>query len=82
MGLFFVWVALQAQVDCAAAGKPVKIGVYNNAPLIFIDAQGRASGFFADIIDYVATSFDSVGSTRCLHAVLAPRLARTGSPAF
>lgn len=35
-------------------GQKIKVGVYNFKPLVFIDENGRASGFFPDILDYIA----------------------------
>ncbi len=32
----------------------VKVGIYNNKPLIFVDKEGQGVGLFADIIEYVA----------------------------
>ncbi len=33
----------------------VRVGVYENKPKVFTDAQGQASGFFIDILRYMAT---------------------------
>jgi PAS domain S-box-containing protein len=35
-------------------GVIVKVGVYENQPKIFTDAQGNVSGFWADIVEYIA----------------------------
>ena len=32
----------------------IKVGIYNNDPLIFANNEGNGAGIFADIIDYVA----------------------------
>ncbi len=32
----------------------VKVGVYQNIPLTFIDEKGRVKGFFTDILEYIA----------------------------
>ncbi|MBW2592921.1 MAG: PAS domain S-box protein [Deltaproteobacteria bacterium] len=36
-----------------SADSTIKVGVYNNEPLIFIDADGKVKGIFADVIEYV-----------------------------
>ncbi|MCD4719413.1 MAG: PAS domain S-box protein [Desulfobacula sp.] len=37
------------------ADSTIKVGIHNNEPLIFIDADGKGKGIFADIIEYVAS---------------------------
>lgn len=37
-----------------AAGETLKIGIYNNEPLIFTDTDGKGRGIFADVVEYVA----------------------------
>ena len=37
---------------CAAV--EVKVGIYQNEPLIFTDETGTAKGIFADILEYIA----------------------------
>ncbi len=37
------------------ANSTIKVGVYNNEPLLFADAAGKGKGVFADIIEYVAS---------------------------
>ncbi|OQY31501.1 MAG: hypothetical protein B6243_08465 [Anaerolineaceae bacterium 4572_5.2] len=34
--------------------EPVKVGIYQNKPLIFTDEAGRVSGVYADLLDYIA----------------------------
>ncbi|MBF0411999.1 MAG: transporter substrate-binding domain-containing protein [Desulfamplus sp.] len=41
------------QSDCNA-GQKIRVGVYNFKPLVFIDENGNASGFFPDILNYIA----------------------------
>jgi len=36
------------------ANSKIKIGIYDNEPLIFVDADGRGKGFFADVLEYIA----------------------------
>jgi len=37
-----------------AHGKTLRVGVYQNSPKVFVDAGGRARGFFVDIVDEIA----------------------------
>jgi signal transduction histidine kinase/ABC-type amino acid transport substrate-binding protein/CheY-like chemotaxis protein len=37
------------------AKSTIKVGIYNNEPLIFVDADGKGKGFFADILEYIAS---------------------------
>ena len=37
-----------------AAGRTVRVGVYQNKPKIFMDENGHASGFFIDLLDEIA----------------------------
>jgi hypothetical protein len=37
-----------------ADGRIVRVGVYENAPKIFVDESGRPSGIFVDIIEHIA----------------------------
>ncbi|MHB8137383.1 MAG: ATP-binding protein [Smithellaceae bacterium] len=39
-----------------AESQIVRVGVYENAPKIFVDASGKPSGIFIDIIEYIAKS--------------------------
>ena len=54
----FMLIALYAVGISAAAsandGVIIKVGVYENQPKIFTDVQGNVSGFWADIIEYIA----------------------------
>jgi len=38
----------------AQSRMPVKVGVYQNAPLTFIDENGKVEGFFIDILESIA----------------------------
>ena len=38
----------------AAADRPVRVGVYPNAPKIFVNAEGRADGIMADLLRKIA----------------------------
>ncbi len=37
------------------ADSTIKVGIYNNEPLVFADKDGKGKGFFADIIEYIAS---------------------------
>ncbi|MFQ3574414.1 MAG: transporter substrate-binding domain-containing protein [Thermodesulfovibrionales bacterium] len=39
---------------CVLAQETIKVGVYDNAPKIFMSKSGRAEGIFIDIIEYIA----------------------------
>ena len=39
---------------CADAPKELRVGVYDNAPKIFLDTNGNPSGFFIEILDEIA----------------------------
>lgn len=38
----------------ADAPKELRVGIYDNAPKIFVDANGKPSGFFVEILDEIA----------------------------
>ncbi|NCP78130.1 MAG: transporter substrate-binding domain-containing protein, partial [Desulfuromonadales bacterium] len=38
----------------AAAKQVVRVGVYQNAPKVFVDAQGRPTGIFVDLLEEIA----------------------------
>ncbi|NOZ48462.1 MAG: transporter substrate-binding domain-containing protein [Chloroflexi bacterium] len=42
----------------AHAGDPLRVGVYENPPLVFMDAEGQARGLAIDILTYVANQED------------------------
>ena len=48
--LFLQW---NLAVDVYAA-KRLKVGVHDNKPLVFIDADGQAKGFLIDILEYIS----------------------------
>ncbi|MFA0889776.1 MAG: PAS domain S-box protein [Synergistales bacterium] len=43
---------------CAEAAERVRVAVYDNPPIIFLDEQGRMQGLFADVLDAVAAQAD------------------------
>jgi PAS domain S-box-containing protein len=53
--IFFIFLFMVPPVVLAADGM-VKVGVYENAPKIFISESGQPSGIFIDIIEHIAQS--------------------------
>ncbi|MFW2366911.1 MAG: PAS domain-containing protein, partial [Desulforhopalus sp.] len=49
--IFFTSVALPIQLH---ADTVVKVGIYNNDPLVFFEEDGKGLGIFIDILEYVA----------------------------
>ena len=50
-------VFIAMSVHCAAhsqALRPVKVGIYQNEPKVYIDSEGRPAGFFPKILRYIA----------------------------
>ncbi|OQA35043.1 MAG: Autoinducer 2 sensor kinase/phosphatase LuxQ [Betaproteobacteria bacterium ADurb.Bin341] len=37
-----------------ASGRPVRVGVYDNAPKVFVDSRSRPAGFFIELIEEAA----------------------------
>jgi PAS domain S-box-containing protein len=52
-GLCLLWTFGSGAIASADDSVTFKAGVYENQPKIFTDAQGKVSGFRADIIEYV-----------------------------
>ncbi len=46
---------LAAKLCAADAGIPVKVGVYEDAPLVFIDSSGKPKGISIDILEKIAS---------------------------
>jgi signal transduction histidine kinase len=53
LALFFI--SISVANDNPFSGKTIKVGLWNNNPLVYRDAKGRAKGLFPTIVDYVAT---------------------------
>lgn len=51
--ILFFFEAIHAQIK-----EPVRIGVYNNSPKIFMNDDGEAAGIFVDIINHIAENED------------------------
>ena len=53
------WVAvlplLWACASVPAASRELRVGVYSNEPKVVVDAGGKASGIFVDLLQLVAT---------------------------
>ena len=41
-------------VSAAEADRTVRVGLYNNKPLVFMDNDGKAKGIFVDILEHIA----------------------------
>ena len=56
MCLIGVWLALfiVMRASVAGAGRIVRVGVYQNPPKVFTDAQGQAAGFFVELLEEIA----------------------------
>ena len=39
---------------CSSADTNIRVGVYQNKPLLFTDTDGKVKGIFADILNYIA----------------------------
>ena len=48
---FVVWLLAGFTLS---AGDPVRVGIYQNAPLVFLDEEGRPSGFYVDLLEAIA----------------------------
>ena len=54
-GLLILSVCLLFGLPVSAEDNPtVRVGMYENSPKIFTDAHGNPSGFWVDIIEYIA----------------------------
>ncbi len=42
--------------DTLWADLMIKVGIHNTEPLMFVDKKGRGNGFFADILEHIATN--------------------------
>ena len=56
--VFMVFLVLffSETVSAIASDRMIKVGVYENAPKIFVSDTGQPSGIFIDIIAYIAKS--------------------------
>jgi signal transduction histidine kinase len=52
---FFIFISI---CGFASENLTFKVGVYENRPKIFTDAEGKASGFWPEILDYIAENED------------------------
>jgi ABC-type amino acid transport substrate-binding protein len=64
----------------APVDDPLRVGVYENPPKIFVDAEGRATGFFPDLVRELAPAlgrplvFEPCRWSRCLELLESGRL--------
>jgi ABC-type amino acid transport substrate-binding protein len=38
-----------------SADGPIRVGIYPNEPLVFVDAEGQPAGFYIDLLEATAT---------------------------
>lgn len=57
------------QGTVSAQEKTIKVGVYDNAPKIFMSEKGKAEGIFIDIIEYIAKKRSLAHPIYFLHMV-------------
>jgi hypothetical protein len=53
--LFLIYISQYSFPYAINANPTIKVGIYNNEPLIFVDKDGKGKGIFADIIEHVAS---------------------------
>ena len=53
--LVLICFSLYSLPNAVSADPTVKVGIYNNEPLIFVDEDGKGRGVFADILEHVAS---------------------------
>ena len=56
--IFYLFLILLFQYSFSyplKADSTIKVGIYNNEPLIFIDKDGNGKGIFADVMEYIAS---------------------------
>ncbi len=50
---------IQTQLIChSIASVPVKVGIYQNEPKVYLDQQGKPAGFFPEILNFIAEKED------------------------
>ena len=54
MALFLLGGLQFVAVPLVDASKPVKVGVYENKPLVFLDDTGTPKGIFVDLLEHIA----------------------------
>ena len=53
--LFLIYISQYSFPYAISANSTIRVGIYNNDPLIFADKDGKGKGIFADIIEHVAS---------------------------
>lgn len=54
--LIILFILLSLLITASFANNKLKIGVYNDPPLTYVNEKGEAEGFVVDIFEYIATS--------------------------
>jgi len=53
--MMLIWVSAGLTSSGAAAQtQPIKVGLYQNAPMVFLDDANQPAGFFPDLLNYIA----------------------------
>ena len=55
LALLLIHIFFYNTVDAFGASSTIKVGIYNNDPLIFYDQDGKGKGIFADVMEHVAS---------------------------
>jgi len=55
LGLLLLYASIFSAAVSASDSITVRVGIYENSPKIFTDDKGNASGFWSDIIEYIAS---------------------------
>jgi ABC-type amino acid transport substrate-binding protein/nitrogen-specific signal transduction histidine kinase len=59
MTILLAFLSLQVQpLSHSIASVPVKVGIYQNEPKVYLDQQGKSAGFFPEILNYIAEKED------------------------
>ena len=53
--LLLIGTSVLGSTVSTSAAITVKVGIYENSPKIFTDAQGNPAGFWPDILEYIAS---------------------------
>ena len=53
--LFLIYISQYSFPYAIHAMPTIKVGIYNNEPLIFVDKDGKGRGIFADILEHIAS---------------------------
>ena len=56
--LFIIFLSISFGAPAAFASTTIKVGVYQDFPLVFYDQQGKAHGVYVDLLDHIANQED------------------------